>query len=67
MLAEVGTSRTYGASVTPKKKRVRKRPLKSLAIPVKVETMAQSPIAEAMYHDGLTRVRSMLEGICPRM
>jgi hypothetical protein len=53
--------------VTPRKKRVRKRPLKSFETAVKVLTMAQRPIAVAMYHEGRTRVRAMLDGIWPRL
>lgn len=51
----------------PRKKRVRKRPLKSFAMAVKVLTMAQRAMAEDIYHEGRKRVRAMFDGICPRM
>lgn len=51
----------------PRKKRVRKRPLKSVAMAVKVLTIAQRAMAEDMYHEGRRRVRAMLDGICPKI
>jgi hypothetical protein len=53
--------------VIPRNSRVRRRPVKSLEIAVRHDTMAQSAMAEPMNHDGRIRVISMFDGIPPRI